>query len=124
MTNALKSASKADELSIMDPHCWQNDASALMKFVYSEVHASFVEKPHTASLLGVGAKILYQAFREDLGVPFHLGFAEHSTAESSTLNDRDKKTIGSWITIIYEAVRSARLHGPIIATLKTRLLRH
>lgn len=124
MTNALKSASKADELSIMDLHCWHNDANALMKSVYSEVHTSFVEKPHTASLLGVGAKILYQAFREDLGVPFHLGFAEHSTAECSTLNDHDKETIGSWISIIYEAVHSARFYSPIIAMLKTCLLRH
>lgn len=121
--DGLKSASSAGGPSIADLDCWQTEATATMKKVYDDTHAAFIESPHTAALLGAGAKILYKTVREDLGVPFHLGFVEHPTAQNASLNGRDKKTVGSWVSIIYEALRNGKLQAPLMAMLKAGLQR-
>lgn len=118
----LKSAS-AGSPSIADLDRWQTEAIATMKKVYDETRAAFIENPHTPTLLGAGAKVLYRTVREDLGVPLHLGFIEHPTAQSDTLNGRDKKTVGSWVSIIYEALRSGAMQAPLMSMLKAGLQR-
>lgn len=120
---ALNSASSTSSPSIADLNRWQSEATAMMKKVYDETHASFVEKQHTADLLGAGSNVLYRTVRQDLGVPFHLGFVEHPTAECDSLNGRDKKTVGSWISIIYEALRDGRLQDRLMTMLKAGLQR-
>jgi phenylalanine ammonia-lyase len=72
-------------------------------------------------MLGTGSKILYQTVRRQLGVPFHQGFVEHPTAQNDTLGGRRKKTVGSWISIIYEAIRDGRLMDPLMASLQGRV---
>ena len=120
---AVKSTAGGTSPSIADLDRWQTEAVTLMKTAYDEAHASFVEKPHTADLLGAGSKVLYQTVRETLGVPFHLGFIEHPTAQNDSLNGREKKTVGSWVSIIYEALRTGKLQAPLMAMLKAGLQR-
>ncbi|TVY85103.1 Phenylalanine aminomutase (L-beta-phenylalanine forming), partial [Lachnellula suecica] len=93
---------------------WRSRAIETMKLVYKSSTEAFFEKQHTAELLGVGSKTLYLAVREELGVPFHMGLVEHPTVKIDTLNGRAKKTIGSWISIIYDALRDGRLHKTLI----------
>jgi phenylalanine ammonia-lyase len=50
-----------------------------MKTLYESSTTAFKKKQNTAEFLGVGAKALYLAVREELGVPFHLGLIEVRT---------------------------------------------
>ncbi|TVY12854.1 Phenylalanine aminomutase (L-beta-phenylalanine forming) [Lachnellula arida] len=101
-----------DNAALMDK--WRSETVQTMKTIYESSTTAFFKKQHTADLLGVGSKTLYLAVRQQLGVPFHTGLVEHPTAKSSTINGRAKKSIGSWISIIYEALRDGRLHRALI----------
>ncbi|KAJ5677898.1 uncharacterized protein N7477_003531 [Penicillium maclennaniae] len=65
--------------------------------------------------LGPASKSLYCFVRRDLNVPFHCGLLEHPTIDSKTpdVPQRPRKTIGSWISIIYEAIRDGRIQAPL-----------
>ncbi|EXJ77574.1 hypothetical protein A1O3_09801 [Capronia epimyces CBS 606.96] len=76
----------------------------------------------TVPRLGLGTRALYQFVRGELGVPFHRGLQDDPIAEPSASDEnRPKKTVGSWISIIYEAVRDGRICGHILASLKEDL---
>ena len=47
--------------------------------------------------------------RETLGVPFNRGLVEQPGISDTELDGRPKKIIGSWVSIIYEALRDGRL---------------
>ncbi|KAE8309620.1 L-Aspartase-like protein [Aspergillus transmontanensis] len=62
--------------------------------------------------LGPGTRIIYAAIRHQLHVPFHRGFIEHPVEGEPSVNNidgRDKKTIGGWISVIYQALRDGAL---------------
>ncbi|KAL4736994.1 L-Aspartase-like protein [Aspergillus similis] len=103
--------------SLGDVKTWESQARDLLNVVYRETAEAFFIKQHTADFLGEGAKAIYEMVRQELGIPFHQGFVEHPTAGNETLNGRPMKTIGSWISIIYEAIRDSRLMGPLIQVL-------
>ncbi|KAI0967473.1 hypothetical protein F4678DRAFT_445575 [Xylaria arbuscula] len=48
-------------------------------------------------------------------MPFHRGLVEQPQVGDTELDGRAKKTIGSWVTVIYEAVRDGRLMDRILA---------
>ncbi|KAL2807644.1 L-Aspartase-like protein [Aspergillus granulosus] len=108
--------------SLRDLQAWKSKAREALNMVYQETADAFFQKQHTADLLGEGSKILYETIRQELGVPFHQGFVEHPTIDSETHNGRSKKTIGSWISIIYEAIRDGRLMGPLLHSLSSTAL--
>jgi phenylalanine ammonia-lyase len=63
----------------------------------------------------MAAKQLYECVRQDLGVPFHQGLAEHPTPDSApNIDGRPKKTIGSWIQMIHESLCDGRLHRQLM----------
>ncbi|KAL4812352.1 L-Aspartase-like protein [Aspergillus spinulosporus] len=103
--------------SLGDLETWKSQARDLLNVVYQKTAEAFFLKQHTADHLGEGAKALYEMVRQELGIPFHQGFVEHPTTGDETLNGRTKKTIGSWISIIYEAIRESRLMGPLTQVL-------
>ncbi|KKK13441.1 hypothetical protein ARAM_000892 [Aspergillus rambellii] len=100
--------------SFGDLDTWKTQARDALNIVYQETADAFFQKQHTAELLGEGSKILYETVRRELGVPFHQGFVEHPTIDNDMLDGRSKKTVGSWISIIYEAIREGRLLGPLM----------
>lgn len=70
------------------------------------------------SSLGPASKALYSFVRRDLGVPFHCGIWEHPTTDAQAaagMPQRPRKTIGSWISIIYESIRDGRIRQPLRA---------
>lgn len=105
-------------LTFSDLETWKSRASTLLNEIYQDTSHAFFSYQHTEELLGTGSKILYQTVRRQLCVPFHQGFVEHPTAQSDTLGGRSKKTVGSWISIIYEAIRDGRLMDPLMASLQ------
>lgn len=90
--------------------------------IWTNLFTTFLEKQNTADLLGEGSKVIYQTIRYDLGVPFHSGLAEHPTTRSNTLRGRPKKTIGGWISIIHDAIKTGRLYAPLMASIKEKLV--
>lgn len=104
--------------SFTDLQTWKSRASALLNEIYEATAHAFFTAQHTEEMLGTGSKILYQTVRRQLGVPFHQGFVEHPTAQSDTHAGRSKKTVGSWVSIIYEAIQDGRLLDPLMASLQ------
>ncbi|KAI1616492.1 phenylalanine ammonia-lyase [Exophiala viscosa] len=79
----------------------------------------FFENPWTRPHLGCGTQVLYQFVREELGVPFYRGLLENMELVENREFEfeplgRPKKTIGFWISTIYEAVRDGRLAGKML----------
>ncbi|KAL4807282.1 L-Aspartase-like protein [Aspergillus unguis] len=96
---------------------WKSMARDALHCTYKSTADTFFQKQNTSEHLGQGSKILYESIRIRLRVPFHQGFVEHPSIGDETLNGREKKTIGSWISIIYEALRDGRLMGPLMESL-------
>lgn len=71
--------------------------------------------------LGAGSRPLYQFVRRELNVPFHCGVVEHPTIDEAEpgVPRRARKTIGSWISIIYEAIRDGRIRGALSGVLQS-----
>ncbi|KAJ6087297.1 hypothetical protein N7467_006211 [Penicillium canescens] len=101
--------SKAFEALILDSYLVHRDA--------------FLRKPTTSEYLGQGTKAIYLFVREKLGVPLHRGLIEHPVAGDKVgnkIDGRPKKTIGSWVSIIYEAVRDGSLYAEVFEFLQAR----
>ncbi|PYI34247.1 phenylalanine ammonia-lyase [Aspergillus indologenus CBS 114.80] len=92
---------------------WQTETAMQMEVVYRETLARSFISPATVDYCGAGSKAMYIAIRRDVGVPFHQGFAEHPLfsldEKPELLNGRAKRTIGGWISMIYEALRGGSL---------------
>ncbi|KAI9039306.1 phenylalanine ammonia-lyase [Aspergillus affinis] len=114
----VNAAASSSALRLSDLSEWQRQATAIIQETYDETSAAFIANPHTTDLLGDGSKVLYQTVRYDLRVPFHQGFIEHPTPESTELDGRDKKTVGSWISKIYESLRRGELQGKLMTLLQ------
>ncbi|KAJ5827002.1 phenylalanine ammonia-lyase [Penicillium robsamsonii] len=93
---------------------WKARALSVLVEAYQASLKRHVQQQHTEELLGIGSKLIYQTVRKDLRVPFHQGFIEHPTVDSTMLNKREKKTIGGWISVIYEALRNGQLQRPLM----------
>lgn len=96
---------------------WKTQTVAALVKAYHDNKDAFFAHQHTEELLGMGSKLIYTSVRKDLQVPFHQGFTEHPTAESDQLDGRPKKTVGGWISIIYEALRTGKLQKPLMSWL-------
>jgi phenylalanine ammonia-lyase len=97
---------------------WQENMKKELEYTYNRVRTE-VFQHHTrltADHVGQGSSKVYSFIREELGVPMHRGLADAPTAGDT--GDRKKLTVGSWVSIIYEALRDGRLHRPIMECIK------
>lgn len=102
---------------------WKAQTHKALVEVYRSNQAAFCQNQHTEGLLGIGSKLIYNSVRKDLQVPFHQGFVEHPTVDGDRLdNGRPKMSVGSWISIIYEALRNGQLQKPLMAWLSENLV--
>jgi phenylalanine ammonia-lyase len=103
----------------LSSHC-----KVLSAFVLESYHAhrdDFFKKPTTAEYLGQGSRMAYLFVREHLGVPMHRGLVEHPVAgapDGNMIDGRLKKTIGSWVSMIYESVRDGSLYDQMFKFLQ------
>lgn len=98
----------------------QHTLQALVLDSYLKHRETFFGDPPTADYLGAGTKVIYLYVRRTLGVPMHRGLIEHPlTDEVNLIDGRFKKTIGSWVSIIYEAIRDGSLVGVLLEYLQS-----
>lgn len=97
---------------------WVSRASAVLAGIYTDTRTAFFMHQNTTDYLGQATKRMYRYVRETLGVPFHKGLEDNpSPNEPFSASGGRKRTIGSWITIIYESLRGGELHGPLMECL-------
>ena len=118
---------------------WKSTLHQLTLDCYLTTRSEFLRNPDTDIYLGRGSRILYHFVRETLGVPFYRGLVENPIS-SCRLDEAElgispptaqygngfedghgrnaarttKKNIGSWISIIYDAIRDGRLAGEVL----------
>jgi phenylalanine ammonia-lyase len=73
----------------------------------------FLQSPTTAQYLGRGTARLYTYVRQGLGVPMHQGLDDHPSAGQY----QQQKTIGSRVSVIYEAIRDGSLFSEIVGSM-------
>ena len=97
---------------------WQEQMKEELEFTYNRVRTHFFghHTRLTPNYLGQGSRKMYTFIRKELGVPMHRGIADAPAAGDT--GDRKKLTVGSWISIIYEALRDGRLHRPVMECVK------
>ena len=97
---------------------WKNRALSSMARIFFSTRSKFFDCQNTADFLGSGTRKMYVYVRHILGVPFHKGLGDNpiSTRIADTEGE-PKRTIGSWISIIYESLRSGELHAPAMEAL-------
>ncbi|KAL8991730.1 MAG: hypothetical protein Q9169_007703, partial [Polycauliona sp. 2 TL-2023] len=97
---------------------WKIAAHTIIAETFTSVRTRFFEKQSTAQFLGQGSRKLYKFVREELQVPLHRGLQDHPQPYDMFAADgSQKRTIGSNISIIYEALRSGAMHKPLIDSL-------
>ncbi|KAI4168724.1 MAG: hypothetical protein LQ343_006160 [Gyalolechia ehrenbergii] len=97
---------------------WKTSARKTIAETFATVRTRFFEKPDTAAFLGLGSRTIYTYVREKLKVPLHRGLKDHPEPHDMFASDGSRKrTIGSNIAIIYEALRSGAMHEPLMECL-------
>ncbi|KIX05028.1 phenylalanine ammonia-lyase [Rhinocladiella mackenziei CBS 650.93] len=96
---------------------WKQTLESNMLDAFRLSRNTFCEHPTTASYLGRTTKTLYNFVRGELGVPFYRGRAD-DPGNHDAVGLRQKRTIGSWISIIYEALRSGKLGDEILDSVR------
>ncbi|KAJ9498395.1 hypothetical protein LTR99_003244 [Exophiala xenobiotica] len=91
---------------------FKQDLQQCMLTAFLAHRSGFCKSPCTMLFLGHGTATLYRFVREELGVPFYRDLEED--IHSGCVIGRSKKTIGSWISIIYEALRDGVLAGVVL----------
>lgn len=82
----------------------------LAKSSFIKTREEFFAKQTTPSFLGYATKSLYLFVRHKLKVPFYKGLVDHPTIQSSSCHSTGvKKTIDSWVSLIYAAIVDDRI---------------
>lgn len=121
-TAALSCAHLTGGLAVAKLEEARQALSSLVLESYEAHRDAFFQNPTTPDHLGQGTRVAYLFVRERLGVPMHRGLVEHPVANDPSGNmieGRPKKTIGSWVSTIYEAVRDGSLYGEMFRFLET-----
>jgi phenylalanine ammonia-lyase len=100
-------------------YAWKTASIASLSTLFEDTKDAFVATSPTSQYLGKGSKALYETVRTTLRVPFHQGLRDYPTSWSQSIGmgGSDKKTIGSHISTIYEAIRRGDVVGPIFGVL-------
>ncbi|CAN8106526.1 unnamed protein product [Discula destructiva] len=101
-------------MSIEDVQTFTKSIEQTILQTYVKHRAAFFAEQSTKEYLGTATKQCYEFVRDTLDVPFHRGLVEQPQPGDTELDGRPKKTIGSWVSIVYEAVRDGRLTDCIL----------
>ncbi|KAF5717173.1 phenylalanine ammonia-lyase [Fusarium mundagurra] len=93
------------EMHLVSARPLQRDLEKLAYSTFTQTRTEFFVMTPTKQYLGQASLRLYSFVREELAVPFHQGLIEHPTrSPNGKINGRQKRTIGSWVSIIYTAL--------------------
>lgn len=107
---------------------WKEGLSVAIKVSYEEIREEMFQ--HHAEItpqqLGQGSRKLYLFVRKDLKVPFHRGLVEEPTHtlsgdQQASFPTSERRTIGSLISIVYEALRNGSIRNPLINAVKDNM---
>ncbi|KAI4268608.1 MAG: hypothetical protein LQ337_007741 [Flavoplaca oasis] len=94
---------------------WRTSARKTIAETFTSVRARFFDRQDTVEYLGLSSRTMYRYVREELKVPLHRGLRDHPEPHDMFAADGSRKrTIGSNISNIYEALRSGAMHKPLI----------
>jgi len=91
---------------------WTQAASTNLCRVFNDNRNAYFAKSDATPYLGAASKRMYNYVRGELNVPMHKGLVDHPDGTNG------KETIGSNISIIYDAMRSGRLYKEMLHCLK------
>lgn len=92
---------------------WTQAASTDLCRAFNDNRNTYFANPDAIPYLGAASTCMYKYVRGELHVPLHKGLVDHPDVRNG------KKTIGSNISIIYDAMRSGRLYREMLECLKT-----
>jgi phenylalanine ammonia-lyase len=107
---------------------WRVDLSIAVKDIYELTREDMFQRhvDITPEFLGQGSKKLYLFVRQQLRVPFHRGLVEDPTRplghKQASFPADQRRTIGSLISIVYEAIRDGRIHQPVMTAVKENIM--
>jgi phenylalanine ammonia-lyase len=97
---------------------WTKTAAEKSLYLFTKMRKAYSEQPDASPFLGEASKRMYMLVRKELRVPFHRGLIDHPTsplAKGATNEEfRERRTTGSRISVIYEALRSGRAYETVI----------
>ncbi|KAJ4162194.1 hypothetical protein NW765_010289 [Fusarium oxysporum] len=109
------------EMHFVSTRPLQRDLENLAYPTFTQTRSEFFVKPPTKQFLGRASLGLYCFVREELGVHFHQGLVEHPGRKTSgKVNGRKKRTIGSWVSIIFTALTNDQVWGHLVEALGSR----
>jgi phenylalanine ammonia-lyase len=104
---------------------WRLALARELELSYESVRVEMFEKHAdiTPTYLGQASSKLYVFCRKELKIPFHRGLVEDPThplqdGQHASFPAAERKSIGSLISVVYEAIRDGRLHDPVMAAIK------
>lgn len=97
---------------------FQDRVKEVVRMTFVTQRESFFREQNTVSYLGAASRKLYTFVRVDLGVPFHQGLIEHPGRGCDvSINGRPKRTVGSWVSIIFGAICDDRIWKGMVEVL-------
>lgn len=129
--NALISAlSKSTELAgsasdlLTAINTWKQSLSSVLSSTYETTRQDMFSRHEeiTPQYLGQASSKLYTYVRRELKIPFHRGLIEDPThvlknGQQASFPPEQRKTIGTLISTVYEAIRDGRLIEPVMTAL-------
>jgi phenylalanine ammonia-lyase len=107
---------------------FKTEFAQVLKAVYEATRQEMFERhlEITPAYLGWASANLYIFVRKELNVRFHQGLIEDPThpledGQHASFLSTERKTIGSMISVVYEAIRDGKLHGPVMTAVKQNL---
>jgi phenylalanine ammonia-lyase len=89
---------------------WKMRVADESRELFEANRALYMAEPDATPYLGAASSRMYAFVRTKLAVQFHRGLVDHPTfPEANGAINRKKATIGSSVSVIYEALRSKRL---------------
>ena len=119
MIKVLSKASPTVPLDLTELVKFMTELQNQMQLQYKRKRQDLIDHhlDITPRFLGKAARRMYNFVRGDLGIRMHRGLIEHPTHPLPTGVEIEKprKTIGSWISVIYEALRDGRGSAVLMA---------
>lgn len=104
---------------------WTTNLAESMRSLYGTEREEMFQRHAeiTPKYLGQGSAVLYSFIRRSLDVPFHRGLVDDPTfalpnGAASTLPSQKRKTIGTQISRICDAITTGAIHSPLLAAMQ------
>ncbi|GIJ92606.1 hypothetical protein Asppvi_001884 [Aspergillus pseudoviridinutans] len=85
---------------------WKDVLPTILKDCHRKTHENFNQVRATPQYLSERTGRVYRFVREQLQVPFHQGIQDHPTIGTKDDGEGPKRTIGTYVSRIYAAIRS------------------